>query len=107
MAEFEVDLDEGESRDRCALLAQKVREFIGRLTGSPKINPIFIHAERLSREWLRDRMIRMVATVFYSKPTETAPLTQIQDEVKQKYSGAVDKFVEEQLDLIAEIRLSV
>ncbi len=93
------------SSDQVVALRANASSFIGKLTGEEA--PYFhINPEKLSRQWLRRRMLDIIAykTLYKSKAWDAG---EVFKKCSARHVSAIDKFIEENLELIAEIQMEV
>jgi hypothetical protein len=107
MAKIKLYMDNANvMRNRVSLLGMNVRSFVERTIGH-RSGPFFIEPKKLSREWLRDRILNLISLATFTVPTEIRDQDAVFVECVSRYGTAVGKFIEENLDLIAEIKMGV
>ena len=107
LSKFRVYIRTGEHeiKDQCALLGMNAKTVMERLIGK-KPSFFMIDPEKLTREWLRTRMVESMSAILFCQPTERRSQDQLVKECFVRYGATIEEFIEAHLDLIAEIRMT-
>lgn len=93
-------------RNQVASLNVMVRVLIRKLTDA-KPGFFSVEPEKLSRQWLRKRIIdSMVTSTLWHAP-DSRTIEELLRDYSARYGSSVDAFIEKNLELIAEIRMAV
>lgn len=93
------------SSDQVVTLRANATSLIGKLTGE-KAPYFYINPEKLSRQRLRKRMLDIIAyrMLYKSKAWDAGGVFK---KCSVRHAPATDEFIEENLELIAEIQMEV
>jgi len=93
-------------RDRTATLGMITRSFVERLIGT-RCPTLHIKPDLLGREWLRQRIFDLISMAIFTLPKEPRSHDEVFNECVSRYDTVVGKFIDENLDLIAEIKMGI
>lgn len=92
--------------DQVTILRKKAQAFIEKLIDHPP-GYLYINTQTISRQALRGRMIHLIAKMLSWQSGEAQVREKTTSECVARYGPAIDAFIEENVDLIAEIRMAV
>lgn len=107
MSKFKVVIVDNERSpgDTCAVLGVEVRRLIDRVTGR-RSQSFIVKPKQMSLEWIRAEILKKIALEFSYGPTESRTYRELEPEVAVKYGQTVDAWLEENVDLICEVKFA-
>ena len=88
------------------LLSERATDFVQKLTGTRMAFLFLINTPKdMTREWLREQVLQRITLVLTSRREEMREFEGIMTECKARYGAQVDEWIEQNVALIAEIKM--